>query len=398
MTRLWDPYAPANIRNPYKMYDRLRDEAPVYQSQTGEWILTRYDDVFDVLGNDDFVVGNRLEWMKRQMDYLKDDRVDFEAIVEAMHSFLVLLNPPEHGRIRERVSKAWSDHNVEDIIDQNIQNLLIGINGRFDLVNDFAVPLPVMTICRIMGIDLSEYKKLKGLSEQMIRSFNLYNSLKDLVTISKAARQYVEYFREYIKYRKQHIGDDLVSKILVLNNESDDPLSEAELISTCIFLFVAGEETTVNLIGNGMLALLQNLHSRDQLVEKPELTGEAVNEFLRYDAPVQLVGRIAGKEHRIDGHLIPKGSTLTLVVGAANRDPEKYQNPNELSFNRSFKQNLAFGRGKHFCLGAWLAKVQGRLAVEALLDRCPKMHMEEQELVWNTHLAVRGLRSLWVKP
>jgi len=397
MKRLWDPYAPQNIRNPYLMYDRMRSEAPVFKAQTGEWILTRYDDVSHVLASDDFIVGNRLEWMKRQLNYLHNNRVDFQAIVDAMHSFVVLLNPPQHTRVRELVSKAWSDHQVEAIIHENIDVLFNKIDKEFDLITDFAIPLPVMTICRIMGIEDEDYKKLKVLSAEMVRSLNLYTSLKDLVTISKASGTFITYFKEYIDFRKNHLEDDLVSKIMIANQNTDEPLTDPELISICIFLFVAGEETTVNLIGNGMLALFENEEVFNQLRESPELSSEAVNEFLRYDAPVQLVGRIAASDLEIDGLSIPRESTITLAIGAANRDPQKFDHPHKLSFDRTFKQNLAFGRGRHFCLGAWLAKVQARIAFETLITTFPTIQMKQQELRWNDHLAIRGLRSLRVE-
>ncbi len=394
MDRIWDPYHRDNIVNPYQMYDRIREEQPVFQTQTGEWIITRYEDVINILGDERFRVGNRLEWMKRQLQYLKDDRVDFQSIVDAMNSFLVLLNPPEHTKIRSMVSSAWNDHNIEGIILNHIERLINDLNPEFDLVNDFAVPLPVMTICSIMGIDLSQFQRLKELSAKMIQSFNLYTSLKELVLISEAAREFIQFFKEYLQHRKANPAQDLVSKILIENDKEDTPLTEKELISVCIFLFVAGEETTVNLIGNGILALLSDRSRWEELVSNHELAGVAINEILRYDAPVQLVGRIASQDYYIRNHYIPRGSAFTLLIGAANRDPEKFEDPNHFSYHRTFKQHLSFGRGKHFCLGSWLAKQQGELAIKALATTFPHLALKQQKLNWNNHLAVRGLRSL----
>ena len=397
MTRIWDPYAKENIVNPYQMYDRMRSEAPVFRAQTGEWIITKYEDVFNLLGHKDFHVGNRLEWMKRQLDYLKDDRVDFQSIVDAMNSFLVLLNPPQHTRVRAMLTAAWNDHEVEGTIKIHIDNLLGKAKGDFDVIDDFAMPLPVMTISSIMGIEVGEYRKMKSLSERMIQSFNLYTSLKELVIISKAAKEFIQFFKEYIHYRRKNLGTDLVSKILIQNADNPEPLTDEELISTCIFLFVAGEETTVNLIGNGVLALQDNLPAWEDLVNDPEKASMAVNEILRYDSPVQLVGRIASKDYELGGHLIPKNSAVTLMIGAANRDAEKFDHPHQFNLHRTFKQHLAFGRGKHFCLGAWLAKLQGELALKALVERYPNLRKKHQELKWNDHLAVRGLSSLMMR-
>lgn len=397
MKRLWDPYAPENISNPYQMYNRMRSQSPVFLAQTGEWVLTRYNDVFDILENSNFRVGNRLEWMKRQQNYLNDDRYDFQTIIDAMHRFLVLLDPPEHTRVRELVAKAWSDQNVEAIINDNINELLAKVGSDFDLVKDFAMPLPVMTICKIMGIEVSEMAKLKALSEKMVQSLNLYSSLKELVTISEASEQFIDFFKKYINYRKGHLEDDLVSRILFANQEHDQPLNDSELISICIFLFVAGEETTVNLISSGMRAMFQNPAFFNQFKESSELQGEMINELLRYDAPVQLVGRIALSDYQIKDNLISAGSTVTLSIGAANRDPIKFKNPNDLSIDRDFKKNLSFGRGKHFCLGSSLAKKQTSLAIGKLISTFPDISLLPQHLKWNDHLAVRGLQSLMVR-
>ena len=397
MSHLWNPYAKENIQNPYLMYEKMRQAAPVLKVQTGEWIVTGYDEVQDMLSNHAFRVGNRLDWMKQQLDYLRDDRVDFQSIVDAMNSFLVLLNDPHHSRIRSFISATWSNREVEGIIQENIRHLIDRFTGDVDLVRDFAMPLPVMTICKIMGIEKPDYARLKRLSEQMVQSLNLYTSLKELVAISEAAAAYLRFFRTHIAYRQANPGTDLVSKMIATSAAQEDPLTEDELVSICIFLFIAGEETTVNLIGNGMLALLEHRSIWNQLCGDSSLNAGAINELLRYEAPVQLVGRVAAKDFVVGEVTIPEGDTVTLAIGAANRDPEKFDRPDELDLARPFTQHLAFGRGKHFCLGSWLAKTQGELALKALAQEFPDMKRKTKPLKWNNHLALRGVRSLEIE-
>lgn len=396
MSRLWDPFADHHRANPYLMYERLRVESPIHRSQSGDLVLTRYADIRNVLQNtEDFRAGNRKEWIERQVTYLHNKGEDFKAVTDAMSSFVVMMNPPEHTQLRAIIMEAWDDHNVELIIKSNIDELLTSCGRSFDLVRDFAEPLPVMTMTRIMGMPFEDYNFLKKVAQGVLRSLDMYLTFKDLVKIDAASKQFMEYLNQYLNYREANPSTDLVSKIIRQYRLKNIPVSRKQMLSICIFLFMAGEETTVNLIGSGLHTLLNHPHQHATLVSDPSLLDNAVDEALRYESPVQLVGRIANKNLELNGVSINKDDTLTLSLGAANRDPEMFTEPNQFDIHRNAKHHLAFGAGIHFCLGSWLAKKQWKLAMQEILLRFPQLRIVEPA-TWNTMLSVRGLTSLKV--
>ena len=395
MKHLWDPFNKQNFKNPYPMYHKLRSIDPIYHAQTSEWIFTKYDDIKTVLHEKRFVVGNRLEWMKKGIHYFKNKNIDFQPIADAMNCFVLLLNPPQHTRVRRLMITAWNDRQVTGIISEYIDQLLHPVKkGSFDLINDYALPLPSMTISRIMGLPLKDFLKLKALSLGILQSMNLYISYKKLVEINRAAKEFIEYLSNYVQFRRPNLKNDLVSKIIKLNAEDHEPLTDQQLISICIFLFVAGGETTVSLVGTGTLNLLTNPQQFEKLNNHMELMPRTVEELLRFDSPVQLIGRIASEDCEFGGKGIKKGDTLTLCLGAANRDPEIFPDPDLLDIERWPNHHLSFGTGIHRCMGDWLAKIQGRLALTALFKNFPGLTLKKVPVRWNSHLAVRQLETL----
>lgn len=395
-SRLWDPFADHHRTNPYLMYERLRTESPIHRSQSGDLVLTRYADIRNVLQNtEDFRAGNRKEWIERQVTYLHNKGEDFKAVTDAMNSFIVMMNPPEHTQLRAIIMEAWDDHDVDLIIKSNIDELLMLPGKSFDLVRDFAEPLPVMTMTRIMGMPLQDYHFLKQVATGVLRSLDMYLTFKDLVKIDTASKQFMEYLNRYLDYREANPSTDLVSKIILQYKQKNIPVSRKQMLSICIFLFMAGEETTVNLIGSGLHSLLNHPQQHATLVSDPSLLDNAVDEALRYESPVQLVGRIANRDVELNGVAIKKEETLTLSLGAANRDPEMFAEPDQFDIHRNAKHHLAFGAGIHFCLGSWLAKKQWKLAMQEILLRFPRLKIVEPA-TWNTMLSVRGLTSLKV--
>ncbi|MEQ1587317.1 MAG: cytochrome P450 [Cyclobacteriaceae bacterium] len=319
-SRLWDPFADHHRANPYLMYERLRVESPIHRSQSGDLVLTRYADIRNVLQNtEDFRAGNRKEWIERQVTYLHNKGEDFKAVTDAMNSFIVMMNPPEHTQLRAIIMEAWDDHDVDLIIKSNIDELLLSCGKSFDLVKDFAEPLPVMTMTRIMGMPHKDYNFLKQVATGVLRSLDMYTSFKDLVKIDAASKQFMEYLNRYLDYREANPSTDLVSKIVRQYQQKNIPVSRKQMLSICIFLFMAGEETTVNLIGSGLYTLLNHPQQHSALVSDPALLDNAVDEALRYESPVQLVGRIASRDLELNGVAIKKEDTLTLSLGAANR-------------------------------------------------------------------------------
>lgn len=388
--KLWSPWEPAHFDDPYEMYARLRTEDPVHRSQTGEWIITRYENVREVLKDNRFITGNRLEWIKRGITHLHNHELDYHAIAQAMCGFMLFLNPPQHTRIRKFMHAVWTEREIEPQVRMNTREILSQLPKQFDVVKDFAQVLPALTMSRILGISPGDHHYLKNLALQLIKGLDLYITLKDLVTIHTASVKFIDYFRATIRENKM-AESGLLKKIIQSSENTPDLLSENELISLCIFLFTAGEETTSSLIGTGTRNLLQ--HSGNRPITNWDV---AIDELLRYESPVQLLGRIAHEDVEIAGQLIPKESTVTLCLGAANRDPEIFESPNQLNLLRDHNRHMAFGSGIHFCMGDWLARLQGKIALEELFKTYPNLRPEGQ-WKWTRHLSIRSLSTFPVR-
>lgn len=393
---LWAPLDQTNIRDPFPMYAALRQEAPVYKSQTGEWIISRYADVRAILKDPRFRSGNKLEWINRGITYFKSKDRDLSAIATAINSFLLLINPPEHTRIRKFITSVWNDKEVDQLIRENVDVLLsIKREGNtFDIVDDFAKPLPNMTICKIMGISMEHYQHLTTLSNNLVKVLNLYNSFKDLVRIDAAARDFISFFRGLLDIKKQQPANDLISKLIVANASEREPLSDDALISVFIFLFIAGQETTIGLISTGLLNLSKHPDQLNTLASNPGLMSNAIDELLRYDGPVHLLGRIASENIELGGHSIKQNDTVTLCLASANRDRQHFEDADILDITRQPNRHLAFGSGIHFCLGDWLAKRQGVLAIQKFLEVYPKYSIVNPAPQWNDNLSIRTLKHL----
>lgn len=391
--QLWRPFDRACIANPYAMYKRLRDEDPVHLSQTGEWIITRYEDTRNILRSNDFLVGNRFAWLKKGIGYFKYKEMDFSAIELAMKGFILFLNPPHHTRIRKFIHQVWDTRDVESIVRGNLQHLLSKISSQFDLVNDLGKPLPAMTISKILGLPPDDYTYLKEQGSVMIKALDLYISFKDILNINEAAKNFIAYFKKIVKEKEAHPDEGLISK-LVQRNQQEGTLHDDELISTCILLFIAGEETSIGLMSTGFYNLLNHPEVLEQLSANPSKIPAAIEELLRYDSPVQIVGRIAGKDCAIGNKQIKAGDTLTICLGSANRDSEVFEKPDEFLLNRTENKHIAFGGGAHYCMGDWLARIQTNLMLEALLNRFKKIELMDAAPVWNSNLAIRTLTRL----
>jgi len=390
---LWKPWDEENFSNPYPMYKVLQQSDPIHFSQTKEWIITRYEDVRTVLKDNRFVAGNRLEWIKRGIAYLNNKEMDFQAIASAMSHFLLFLNPPQHTRVRKFIHGVWINRDIEPLIRSGTRDLIYQLpNEQVDVVKDFGQALPALTMANLLGIPSADHRYLKSLALNLIKAMDLYISVKDLVLIHQSAKEFIDYFN--ITLREKRMKEDgLLFKIIAANKKSEEPLTDNELISISIFLFTAGVETTSGVIGTGVY----NLLARNQWYDRNQEAWEAcIDELLRYDSPVQLLGRISTEEIELSGKIIPKGSTVTLCLGAANRDPEIFDQPDELILTRSQNRHLAFGSGIHFCMGDWLGKLQARIALEELVKTYPNSTAVSQNLKWNKNLAIRSLTEFKV--
>jgi cytochrome P450 len=390
----FNPMDPAFIADPYPTYHKLRADDPVHQSPLGFWVLTRYEDV---------------------VNSLRDPRLAKEAIaafvaarfgtaVPAMGLSMLDRDPPDHTRLRSLASKAFTPRVVETLRPR-IQKIVDGLldeaerAGSMDLIEQFAYPIPVVVICEMLGVPVEDHEQFRAWGQDIARGLDaiLLPPDSDVGPRSIAARKAIaQYFRELIARRRTTPGPDLMSA-LIAAEEAGDKLSEDELLATCILLLIAGHETTVNLIGNGTLALLRHPEQLRLLRENPGLIGSAVEELLRFDGPVQRTARIPSEDVTVGGRTIGKGEMVMPFIGAADRDPAQFPNPDRLDIGRTDNRHIAFGLGIHFCLGAPLARVEGQIAINTLVQRFPKLRLATEAPEHRPSLTLRGLKKLPVE-
>lgn len=384
---IWQPFTPENISNPYPMYERLRTMDPVHRAQTGEWIITRYEDARNALRNPQFIAGNRIGNLARIREYGKRS-YDLDAL-KVLDSFVVFLNGADHARIRKFIIEAWGFRQVEQVISANLDQLLTNLGGQADLVNAVAKPLPAMTIGRILGLPPEDFAFLRKLGSTLVKALDIYLSLKEIIQIDEAAKSFIAYFHNFLnKPGKPGLIRDLAEW-----NAREKVLSETELLSSCVLLFIAGEETTSSLLGTGMFHLFSRPWLVSKLRDEPSQVGNAVEEFIRFDSPVQILGRFASENCELGGRSLEAGDTLTICLGSANRDPAQFDQPDQYLLERSNRKHLSFGGGAHYCIGDWLARTQVAMTVEALLDRF-EITLESEPRAWNNNLVIRGLSHL----
>lgn len=390
----FNPMAPDFLADPYPTYHRLRTEDPVHQSPLGFWVLTRYEDVVAVLRDPRFA--------KEPMIAAVAARFGIPPATIGLS--MLDRDPPDHTRLRGLVSKAFTPRVVEGLrprVQEVVDGLLDGVEraGTMDLIEEFAYPIPVNVICEMLGVPVEDHERFKGWSLDLARGLDsiMLPPDSEVAKRSGMARQgLAEYFRALIAERRASPRGDLLSG-LIAAEEAGDKLSEAELLATCVLLLVAGHETTVNLIGNSMISLLRNPDQLRKLRENPGLIGSAVEELLRYDGPVQRTARTPDQDVTIGGRTIPKGEIVMPFIGAADRDPAQFPDPDRLDITRADNRHVAFGLGIHFCLGAPLARIEGQIAINTLLARLPKLALATETPEHRQSLTLRGLAALPVR-
>jgi len=391
----FNPMDPEFLADPYPTYHRLRAEDPVHQSPLGFWVLTRYEDVSAVLRDARFI--------KEPLAALVAARFGAD-VPRGMGLSMLDRDPPDHTRLRALVSKVFTPRVVEGLrprIREIVDGLIARVHavGTMDLIEEFAYPIPVNVICEMMGVPVKDHERFKGWSLDIARGLDSVWLPPDseIPRRSAAARHAISgYFRELIAARRASPRGDLLSA-LIAAEEAGDKLSEEELMATCILILIAGHETTVNLIGNGVLALLRHPDELDRLRRTPALITSAVEELLRYDGPVQRTARVASDDATIGGRTIRKGDMVMPFIGAADRDPAQFPDPDRLDLSRADNRHLAFGWGIHFCLGAPLARVEGQIAIDALVRRLPRLALVGDTPEYRQSLTLRGLKTLPVK-
>lgn len=388
----FNPMAPEFVEDPYPTYRRLREEDPVHQSPLGFWVLTRYEDVVSSLRDPRMV--------KEPIAAFVAARFGLPAPPTGMGLSMLDRDPPDHTRLRGLVSKAFTPRVIEQLrphIQGIVNRLLDKVEGEpgMDLIEQFAYPLPVIVICEMLGVPVADHERFKGWGLDIARGLDAILLPTDSPVAERsmhARHALAAYFRELIAERRAAPRDDMLSG-LIAAEEAGDKLTEDELLATCILLLVAGHETTVNLIGNGTLALLRHPEQRKRLQEDPGLITTAVEELLRFDGPVQRTARIPSEDVTFGGKTIGKGEMVMPFIGAADRDPRQFPDPDRLDLGRTDNRHIAFGWGIHFCIGAPLARVEGQIAINTLLKRQPKLALAATPQ-HRQSLTLRGLTTL----
>jgi len=391
----FNPMDPEFLADPYPTYRRLRTEDPVHHSPLDFWVLTRYEDVVAVLRDPRFIKEPLAAFVAARFGV---------AVPPGVGVSMLDRDPPDHTRLRSLVSKAFTPRVVEGLrprIQAIVDSLITRAEaaGSMELIEEFAYPLPVNVICEMLGVPVEDHERFKGWSLDIARGLDsiLLPPESDVPRRSGAARHAMsDYFRGLVAARRASPRGDLLSA-LITAEEAGDRLSEDELLATCILLLVAGHETTVNLIGNGTLALLRHPGELRRLRETPGLIASAVEELLRYDGPVQRTARIPSTDVTIGGRTIGKGEMVMPFIGAADRDPAQFPDPDRLDLARTDNRHIAFGWGIHFCLGAPLARVEGQIAIDTLVRRFPKLELVTDEPEYRQSLTLRGLKTLPVR-
>jgi cytochrome P450 len=374
--------------DPYPFYDLLRENAPVfYWEEWGLWFLTRYDDCNNLLRDNCLGRGELTSFPDAE-----------KALWEMMSKWMLTQDPPDHTRLRGLVHKAFTPRIVEQMrneIQAITDSLLdkVQADGRMDIIADLAYPLPVTVIARMFDVPEKDYALFHGWSNALARSLDYTDDPNVYIAATKAAEEFTAYLRELVAERRNHLGEDLLSA-LIQAKEAGDSLTEAELFATCTLLLTAGHETTINLIGNGTLALLRHPEQMARLKENPGLMKTAVEELLRYDSPVQATARVVYEEVEVGGHTLTPRQQVNFMFGAANRDPARFENPGQLDIGRQPNPHLAFGGGIHYCLGAPLARLEGQIAFATLLRRMPNLGLETDSPKYRDNFTLRGLEAL----
>lgn len=385
------------LANPYPLYYKLRTRDPVYWDPfLFAWVVTRYSDVLRVLH--DFSADRTPTPEQLSIIGLSD----FSPIARVLVKQMLFMDAPAHTRLRNLASKAFSparvvalrDH-IQQIADQLIDRVLPA--GHMDIIADFAGPLPAIVTAEMLGVPVSDHLRLKSLSADFAEILGNFQHNPDrMQRVMRSVDELTAYFRAALEEQRLRPGTGLVSAFLSAEIEGDR-LTEEEIIANCIITMVGGQETTTNLIGNGILALLRHPDELERLRSNPSLVPSATEELLRYESPTQHTVRVAPADLEMGGKQIRKKQAVIAVLGAANRDPERFRDPDRLDLERSDNRHLAFGWAAHFCFGAHLARIEGQIAFETLLRRLPGLALEPGPLVWRTNLALRGLNALPVR-
>lgn len=389
---MFDFDTPALIENPYPAYREMRETDPVHRSGVGDWYVTRHDDAALVLTDRRF--GLTPPEDSHMLGYPSRAETVFDAMIA---KWMVFRDPPGHTRLR-RVVAGWMTRRRVEAMTPAIQaiadDLLEQMRGAdsMELVSDFAYPLPVMVIARMLGVPEQDHGLFRDASRRFSEALNICSEENSLACETPALEM-MDYFRNLISARRNDPRDDLISA-MIAESDSGGGIEKDELPATCVFLIWAGHETTKNLIAGSLVTLMRNPGQRDALLQNPDLMRSAIEELLRFESPVQRVCRWTRAPVDIGGTEIAAGQLVVAMIGAANRDPLRFSDPDRLDIMRNDNRHLAFGHGAHHCVGNFLARIEAQIAIGSLLRRIPGLTEGPGKVEWQATSFMRGPRTV----
>lgn len=388
------------LQDPYPTYARLHEEGPVHYVDVGGkwavWAVFRHSEC-SAIAKDQRLSAKRANQLLLSLPISR--QAEFKELARYFSLWMIFMDPPEHTRLRKLLNKGLSPAAVENlrpqaeaIVARMLDRLKPG--SEVELMSEFAHRIPVQIISGLLGVPDALYDTFVKASDA-IATFrgNPGRSVEDARAAQDALVELTAFFRKTVAERRRNKGSDLIS-LLIDIEEGGEVLTEEELYAQCVSFLFAGHETTRNLIGNGIYSLLRYPEQMAELRSKPEMIRSAVEEFLRFESPVQFTARVLKEDIEVCGQRIPKGWTILCMLGAANRDPRQFDQPNELNLSRRNNQHLAFGAGIHFCIGAQLARLEGQIAIQSLIQRFPQMKLATTRPQWASTFGLRGLTAL----
>ena len=404
MSEPTDPLSLTNLlkpeikADPYPLYARLRVEDPVHWDEAmGFWVMTRYADIAAALRDTRLCKGLGIRAALNRVP--EDEKATAQPVFDVFSRQMLYADPPYHTRLRALVNQAFTPRVVakmEPHIKEVVDGLLDAVQdtGRMDVIEHLAYPLPVTVIMELLGLPVEEREQFKKWSDDFMATLGVVRQTPEIYrAAARSLGELTDYIHGIRPELVAHPRDDLLSALATVA-EAGDRLDNDELVANSILLLGAGHETTTNLIGNGLLALIRHPDQMQQLKGNPSLIPNAVEELMRYDNPVHIVWRYAAEDLEVGGNKIRQGQFINLMVGAANRDPEQFPDPDRLDVARDQGKHLGFGLGIHFCPGAALARLESAIAFRRVLQRMPNLALESEDLDWETSPTFRGVKSL----
>jgi pimeloyl-[acyl-carrier protein] synthase len=385
---------PEVLANPYPLYHRLRTEDPVHWDPfLHAWVVTRYADVITVFQK---FSANRTP-TPEQLTSLGLSALT--PLAQVMVRQMLFLDPPDHGRVRGLASKAFTPRRVE-VLRSHIQDITTSLldavqdKGEMDIIADLAYPLPAIVTAEMLGVPISDWQQLTTWSADFAQVLGNFQHNPDHASkVIRSLEEMIIYFRAAIRENERHPREGLINALMTAEQDGDR-LSEDEVIANTIVTMVGGQETTTNLIGNGILTLLRHPHQLEKLRSDLSLVSSAVEELLRYESPSQHTARLAPDDVQLGGKTIRKRQAVIAVMGAANHDPERFTDPDRLDICRPDNRHVAFAWASHFCFGAPLARIEGQTAFATVLRRMPNLSLKPGPITWRENLGLRGLTAL----